>query len=199
MSDDEGGAHEDPEYNPEDALPQEPSGERVVTTMGVTFTLRAEDHHKTMEEEEDSQFTVRAKLYRFEHSDNEWKEKGTGEVKIMKHKGNGKVRVLMRRDKTLKICANHLIATDMNLRPHVGSDKAWVWHVTADYSDGAATPDLLAIRFANAENAQKFKAAFDDGRAQNDKVLATLRAAAPAASATPSPPATPAPAEKKDV
>lgn len=47
-------------------------------------------------------------MYRFEHSDNEWKEKGTGELRVMKHKANGKCRVLMRRDKTLKICANHL-------------------------------------------------------------------------------------------
>jgi len=50
----------------------------------------------------------RAKLYRFSDEEKEWKERGTGEVKLLKHKGNKKVRVLMRRDKTLKICANHL-------------------------------------------------------------------------------------------
>ena len=37
----------------------------------------------------------------------EWKERGTGEIKLLKHKETGKIRVLMRRDKTLKICANH--------------------------------------------------------------------------------------------
>lgn len=37
----------------------------------------------------------------------EWKERGTGEVKFLKHKSTGNVRLLMRRDKTHKICANH--------------------------------------------------------------------------------------------
>lgn len=30
-----------------------------------------------------------------------------GDVKFLKHKESGKIRVLMRREKTLKICANH--------------------------------------------------------------------------------------------
>lgn len=37
----------------------------------------------------------------------EWKERGTGEIKLLKHNETGKIRVLMRREKTLKICANH--------------------------------------------------------------------------------------------
>ena len=37
----------------------------------------------------------------------QWKERGTGEVKLLKHKENGFVRLLMRRDKILSICANH--------------------------------------------------------------------------------------------
>jgi Ran-binding protein 1 len=46
-----------------------------------------------------------AKLWRFDT--NEWKERGTGEMKLLKHKETKKIRLLMRRDKTLKICANH--------------------------------------------------------------------------------------------
>lgn len=51
----------------------------------------------------------RAKLYRFasEIDPPEWKERGTGDVKLLKHKEKGTIRVLMRRDRTLKICANH--------------------------------------------------------------------------------------------
>lgn len=53
--------------------------------------------------------TRRAKLYRFasENDPPEWKERGTGDVKLLKHKEKGTIRVLMRRDRTLKICANH--------------------------------------------------------------------------------------------
>jgi Ran-binding protein 1 len=49
----------------------------------------------------------RAKLFRFEGTTTEWKERGTGDVRLLQHKETKKVRVLMRRDKTLKICANH--------------------------------------------------------------------------------------------
>lgn len=41
-------------------------------------------------------FENRAKLYRF--IDQEWKERGTGVIKILHHEGSGRVRLLMRRD-----------------------------------------------------------------------------------------------------
>lgn len=49
----------------------------------------------------------RAKLFRFDSTNNEWKERGTGDVRILSHKETKKVRLVMRRDKTLKVCANH--------------------------------------------------------------------------------------------
>ncbi|XP_056448030.1 ran-specific GTPase-activating protein-like isoform X2 [Gadus chalcogrammus] len=107
---------------------------------------------------------MRAKLYRFS-SDNdppEWKERGTGDVKLLKHKEKGTIRLLMRRDRTLKICANHQITTMMELKPNAGSDRAWVWNTLADFADESPKPELLAIRFLNAENAQKFKVKFDE-------------------------------------
>lgn len=51
----------------------------------------------------------RAKLFRFEKATSEWKERGTGEAKILKPE-SGKIRLVMRRDKTLKVCANHVSA-----------------------------------------------------------------------------------------
>lgn len=62
---------------------------------------------KTAEEEEDVVFKMRAKLFRFDRDSREWKERGTGDVRLLKHKVNGKTRLVMRRDKTLKVCANH--------------------------------------------------------------------------------------------
>jgi hypothetical protein len=52
-------------------------------------------------------FISRAKLFRYDAEAKEWKERGTGDVRFLKHKDSGKVRLVMRRDKTLKICANH--------------------------------------------------------------------------------------------
>jgi len=51
----------------------------------------------------------RAKLFRYDFTSDphEWKERGTGDVKILKNADKDTYRILMRRDKTLKICANH--------------------------------------------------------------------------------------------
>ena len=52
--------------------------------------------------------TRRAKLFRFDAGGSEWKERGTGDVRLLQHKETKKVRLVMRRDKTLKVCANHI-------------------------------------------------------------------------------------------
>lgn len=119
---------------------------------------------KTLEEDEEVLLCLRAKLFRYDNESDpkEWKERGTGECKILKHKKTSFRRILMRRDKTLKICANHYIYPTMELKPNCGSDRAWVWSTTADFADEEAKDEVLAIRFANAENAQKFKSAFDE-------------------------------------
>ena len=62
---------------------------------------------KTNEEAEEQSFKMRAKLFKFDRDSREWKERGTGDVRLLKHKENGKTRLVMRRDKTLKVCANH--------------------------------------------------------------------------------------------
>lgn len=40
----------------------------------------------------------------------------------------------------------------MELKPNAGSDRAWVWNTLADYADEEPKPELLAIRFLNAES-----------------------------------------------
>ena len=62
---------------------------------------------KTNEEQEEQTFKMRAKLFKFDRESREWKERGTGDVRLLKHGENGKTRLVMRRDKTLKVCANH--------------------------------------------------------------------------------------------
>jgi len=133
---------------------------------------------KTHEEDEEVLFKMRAKLFRFDADASEWKERGTGDVRLLEHKETHKVRLVMRRDKTLKVCANHVISSDMRLQPNIGSDRSWVWKVAADYSESPPTAETLAIRFANSDNAGQFKTAFEDGQKKN----ANLSTDAPAAS-----------------
>lgn len=132
--------------------------------------LEKEVEVKTLEEEEDVLFKMRAKLFRFDKDASEWKERGTGDVKLLQHKETKKIRVLMRRDKTHKICANHLINNEMKLAPNVGSDRSWVYNVSADYAELEPRQELLAIRFANADNANKFKSKFEDCQKVNDAI-----------------------------
>jgi Ran-binding protein 1 len=110
----------------------------------------------------------RAKLFRY--TNKEWKERGTGDVKFLQHKETKRVRLLMRRDKTHKVCANHHVDSLMKLSPNVGSDRSWVWNVTADVSDGKPEAETLAIRFANSENANLFKEKFEEVQKMNEEL-----------------------------
>ncbi|KAJ5997471.1 hypothetical protein N7499_006133 [Penicillium canescens] len=127
---------------------------------------------KTNEELEEQAFKMRAKLFKFDRDSKEWKERGTGDVRLLKHKENQKTRLVMRRDKTLKVCANHYIVPDMKLSANVGSDRSWVWNAAADVSEGEPEAQTLAIRFANSENANAFKEAFEKAQQENEKLFA---------------------------
>ncbi|KAL8417742.1 hypothetical protein RB594_001401 [Gaeumannomyces avenae] len=126
---------------------------------------------ETNEESEEQVFKMRAKLFKFVRDTSEWKERGTGDVRLLKHRENGKTRLVMRRDKTLKVCANHYIVPEMKLSPNVGSDRSWVWNAAADVSEGEPEGVTLAIRFANSENANAFKDAFLQAQKENEALF----------------------------
>eukprot|EP00117_Sycon_ciliatum_P036551 scpid12756/ scgid5903/ E3 SUMO-protein ligase RanBP2; 358 kDa nucleoporin; Nuclear pore complex protein Nup358; Nucleoporin Nup358; Ran-binding protein 2; p270; Putative peptidyl-prolyl cis-trans isomerase; Rotamase len=111
------------------------------------------------EEEEDMLFCERTKLFRF--TGGEWKERGIGELKILQHKTTGVARILMRREQVLKICANHRIAPEMELKPMKGSDRAWIWQTLADISEDSPQTENFVARFKNAEIADNFKIVFE--------------------------------------
>jgi len=115
---------------------------------------------QTHEEEEEVVYKQRAKLFRFDTVENQWKERGTGDVKFLRHKETKKARLLMRREKTLKVCANHNIKPSLELQENTSSDRSWVWS-TLDYAEDPPTKETLAIRFANSDLAKKFKEEFD--------------------------------------
>ncbi|CAL9076759.1 unnamed protein product [Musa textilis] len=119
----------------------------IVTLSEVAVT--------TGEEEEDVLLDLKAKLYRFDKEGNQWKERGTGNVKLLKHIETGKVRLVMRQAKTLKICANHLVLQSIKIQEHAGNDKSCVWHA-ADFADGELKEEMFCIRFGSVENCKKF-------------------------------------------
>ena len=128
--------------------------------------LPAEVKVTTGEEDEESLFCARAKLYRW--VDKEWKERGVGNVKLLKN-AEGKVRLVMRREQVLKICANHMLTPEMELTPMTNNDRAWVW-VANDFADEQVRLEKLCIKFKYAEEAQAFKKAFYEAKVQSSPV-----------------------------
>jgi Ran-binding protein 1 len=96
-------------------------------------------------------------MFRFNEPTKEWKERGTGDVRFLRHKITNKVRVLMRAEKTLRVRANHPLTTSLELKPHAGSDRAFTYF-TPDWSEDPETGiieqrnELFAFRFANPES-----------------------------------------------
>ncbi|XWS55511.1 hypothetical protein CRYUN_Cryun09bG0006300 [Craigia yunnanensis] len=131
----------------------------------------------TGEEDEDPILDLKAKLYRFDKEANQWKERGVGNVKLLKHKVSGKVRLVMRQSKTLKICANHIVLPTMTVQEHAGNDKSCVWHAT-DFADGELKEEMFCIRFASVENCKSFmemvlEVAESQGKKENKDATAT--------------------------
>lgn len=80
------------------------------------------------------------------------KERGTGELKILRHKEKGSFRIVMRRDKTLKVCANHFITPWMELKASTTNEKAFIYTVMADFADEQSKSECLAVKFATEES-----------------------------------------------
>jgi E3 SUMO-protein ligase RanBP2 len=114
----------------------------------------------TGEEDEDVVYCHRAKLFRF--TGGEWKERGVGDIKLLKHRSTHKVRLLMRRDQVLKLCLNHFLKPEMTFVEK--DEKTWLW-IAPDYSEGHVQEEKFAVRFKNKEIASEFKQAIDKAQA----------------------------------
>lgn len=149
----------DPEHREEEDAP---AAEDEDTGAQVAPIVKLEEVAvSTGEEDEDAILDLKSKLYRFDKDGNQWKERGAGTVKLLKHKESGKVRLVMRQSKTLKICANHLVLPSMSVQEHAGNDKSCVWHAS-DFADGELKDELFCIRFPSVENCKLFMETFQE-------------------------------------
>ncbi|XP_072180133.1 E3 SUMO-protein ligase RanBP2-like [Diadema setosum] len=113
----------------------------------------------TGEEDEEEMFRHRAKLFRYDRSAKAWKERGVGDIKIVKNPKTNHARILMRRDKILKLCVNHRITAEMELKPMMASETAWVWTAN-DFAEEECRLEQLAVKFKYADMARQFKEKF---------------------------------------
>lgn len=120
---------------------------------------------KSWDDDADILFCQRCKLYRFDDQ-GQWKERGVGELKIMKHHVTRKVKLIMRRDQILKICCNHSLTPDMKVTPMETSDKACTWFTSADYSEEEVRPEKLSAKFKSVQIVNEFMEIFDRCKAE---------------------------------
>ncbi|XP_059820346.1 peptidyl-prolyl cis-trans isomerase A isoform X5 [Hypanus sabinus] len=116
---------------------------------------------KSGEEDEEIIFKERCKLYRWDRDLSQWKERGVGDLKILYHSQKHCYRILMRREQVLKVCANHVITDEMELKLLNTSSNAYVW-TAADYTDGEAKIEQFAVRFKTPELAAVYKTKFEE-------------------------------------
>mmetsp|Transcript_3333 Transcript_3333/g.6912 ORF Transcript_3333/g.6912 Transcript_3333/m.6912 type:complete len:199 (-) Transcript_3333:201-797(-) len=130
------------------------------------------------EEEEEVMYSQRGKLFLYGETlldvgsgNKSWKERGIGDIKILKHKEHSRMRVLMRQEKTMKVIVNHALDPRITLEPNAGSDRSWVWSAF-DFAKGELVETVFAIRFADSDIADKFKKIFLEQQKEMEKVLA---------------------------
>lgn len=129
----------DPHYDPIIALPDE-----IEISTG--------------EEQEKKLFSERAKLYRYDATNKEWKERGVGEFKVLHHPDRKSYRLLLRREQIHKCVLNMALTTDIQISPMKQSDKAFCW-VATNFAEDTEKGELesLSVRFKNADIAARFQ------------------------------------------
>jgi Ran-binding protein 1 len=100
-----------------------------------------------------------------------WRERGIGEVRLLRHREHQRIRLLMRQEKTMKVIANHAIDPRIKLEPNVGSDRSWVYSAF-DFAEGELVETVFALRFSDSDAAQEFKTKFEDAQKDMEKLLA---------------------------
>lgn len=125
----------------------------------------------TGEEQEEELAKFRSKIYRFRKQ--EWKERGVGELRFLKHKVTNMIRILSRAEKTHKCTLNHFpIKQDIlgNLEQMKTSSNAWTW-AAQDISDETPAIEKFCAKFTSKEDCEKFGVAFNDACESNKKVI----------------------------
>ncbi|KAI3877527.1 hypothetical protein MKX03_030637 [Papaver bracteatum] len=88
---------------------------------------------KLGEEDEDVLLELKARLCRFDKDENQWKERGVGYIKLLKHKETEK-----------------FFLPTISIQKHIGCHKSMFWRAD-DFSDGELKEEVFCARFASVE------------------------------------------------
>eukprot|EP01122_Echinamoeba_exundans_P014776 TRINITY_DN6761_c0_g1_i1.p2 TRINITY_DN6761_c0_g1~~TRINITY_DN6761_c0_g1_i1.p2 ORF type:complete len:437 (-),score=135.31 TRINITY_DN6761_c0_g1_i1:17-1327(-) len=106
----------------------------------------------TGEEDEESLFQEKCKLYEFDKESKQWVEKGKGVLKLNKHKTNNKVRVLMRTEPAHRLAINGVLLAGIKAsvdakRPKVVSLTLPATYIMGHENSPASEMCVLSLRF----------------------------------------------------
>jgi len=111
-----------------------------------------------------------------EKTQGEWKQRGKGDIRFLKHKITQKIRLIMRQSSTYKLILNHYVEPTCQLKPNEGNANAWSWW-GIDNSDTEESKSLFIGKFTDPA---KFKKEYDDARTHMEKLPAVPAASTPA-------------------
>jgi len=168
---------EEPKEEGEKAAEEERKEEESTAVFAPVVELK-EVEVKSGEEEEEALFSVRAKLFIFGETlldvgtgNKSWRERGTGEVRLLQHREHQRIRLIMRQEKIMKVIANHVVDPRIELQKNAGSDRSWVW-TAFDFSEGELVETVFALRFTDSDVAGKFKTTFLECQSKMKALLA---------------------------
>mmetsp|Transcript_29558 Transcript_29558/g.72023 ORF Transcript_29558/g.72023 Transcript_29558/m.72023 type:complete len:186 (-) Transcript_29558:224-781(-) len=126
----------------------------------------------------------RCLIYFFSKEKNQWITRGKGNVRIQKHQDSPYYQMVLYEEKTFKLRLCCIVPPETPLAANEGSDRLWTF-ACMDFSeseDGKGQPQSVAIKFKNAEIAEKFKAEYEKYQSQNKAAMESKGSATQAVS-----------------
>jgi Ran-binding protein 1 len=126
----------------------------------------------TGEEQEEEIAKFKSKIYRFH--DKQWKERGVGELRFLKHRTSGMIRILNRAEKTHKCIMNHYVINKDEILGKLEqlktSNNTWTW-AAQDISDEESKIEKFCAKFTSKDDFEKFQTFFKESCESNSKIL----------------------------
>ncbi|XP_070566495.1 ran-specific GTPase-activating protein-like [Ptychodera flava] len=135
------------------------------TQVRVTIAHREKTDLTTVKGEDEVLYSQHARLDRFDHTTKEWIEHGSVNLKFVKEKISGHIRLSIRGDQSSPDFADCYLNTEMELRPKSGSDSSWRLNVKDFTAEGPNTERQIALIFKTSEEAKEFKQNFEQCQA----------------------------------
>ncbi len=118
-------------------------------------------------------FKARSKVYLWDKDSNEWKERGVGNVTVIRNEDDKKIRVIHCQEQTFKTRALFYVFGDkFCVLKKMETVKNSYCFSCVDYSEDLKKPTLrqMGIRFTNEEDYKKFSEVVEESRTHNNSL-----------------------------